>query len=201
MEIPDSFETPETGSASPKTGGVMRSSHCLLVCFVAGALALQAGGQSKNSSSSTKDGAKSGRRTHIKLGEITLGAGYSHSSGYPLYYPAYWWPYYDAWGPFGSPAYGWYSPIFHPGYWNGFRRGPNLGEVRLRTQSKTATVFLDGAYAGLAKDLKNMWLEPGAYDLEVRQDSGEAFQTRIYVLTGKTLKIDARPEPGKEAKP
>ncbi len=177
----------------------------LLLSLVAGALTLPlftaaaTGDQAKSSSSDQQSEAKTGRRTHVKLGEVTVGIGYSHSSGYPLYYPAYWWPYYDWYSPFWP--YGWYSPIVHPGYWNGFRRGPNLGELQLRTQSKTATVLLDGAYAGLAKDLKSMWLEPGAYDLEVRQDSGTVLQKRIYVLTGKTLRIEAGAEPAERPQP
>jgi hypothetical protein len=35
-----------------------------------------------------------------------------------------------------------------------------------------------------------MWLDSGAYNLEVKSD-GRSFAKRIYVLTGKTLKIDA----------
>jgi hypothetical protein len=33
-----------------------------------------------------------------------------------------------------------------------------------------------------------MWLEPGAYTLELRSSNG-SFQKRIYVLCGKTLSI------------
>jgi hypothetical protein len=52
--------------------------------------------------------------------------------------------------------------------------------------------MLDGAYAGKAGDLKSMWLDPGAYQFEVRQDSRTAFSRKIYVLSGKTLRIDVK---------
>ena len=34
-----------------------------------------------------------------------------------------------------------------------------------------------------------MWLDPGAYDLSIESADGSRFQQRIYVLSGKTLKI------------
>lgn len=150
---------------------------------------------------SSGDG-KVARKTRVRLGGITIGAGYARVSGYPYYSPylwrsSLWYP----WDPFWWPYHPWYGAAFHPGYWNGFRYGPNLGEVRLQTESKTAEVFLDGAYAGQAKDRKSMWLEPGAYDLEVRDDSGRSYQKRIYVLSGKTLKLEADLEKTGEAKP
>jgi hypothetical protein len=133
---------------------------------------------------------------------IALGAGYSHFSR-PAYYPydpylfspfgweasALWYPY---WGPY---------PFLPPGY---FAYGSAKGEVRLAAEPKTAEVYLDHAYAGTADHLKSIWLEPGAYDLSVAANGREDFHQRIYVLSGKSLKITARlaasgPKPG-EAK-
>jgi hypothetical protein len=88
----------------------------------------------------------------------------------------------------------WYGPWFHPGYAAGFAYGPGLGEVKLKSTAGDAMVLIDGAYAGEARKLKSMWLEPGVYNLEVRDDAGATFSKRIYVLSGKTLQIQARLE-------
>jgi hypothetical protein len=63
-----------------------------------------------------------------------------------------------------------------------------MGEVKLQGTQKSAEVFLNGAYAGITGDLKSIWLEPGAYDLEVKAGH-QRFSQRIYVLSGKSLKI------------
>jgi hypothetical protein len=51
-----------------------------------------------------------------------------------------------------------------------------------------------------------MWLEPGAYDLSVSSKDHEPFHRRIYVLSGRSLKIAAKLNPQRtteapEAKP
>lgn len=79
----------------------------------------------------------------------------------------------------------------HPGFYNGFARQPNMGEVKIKLKENDADVFLDSAYAGTIAKLRTIWLEPGAYNLELR--SGERmFKRRIYVLSGKTIEL--RPE-------
>lgn len=95
----------------------------------------------------------------------------------------------------GVVGYGWnpwfYQPFFyHPYYATGFARGPQMGEIQLRAPVKSAEVYLDGAYAGTVGDLKSIWLEPGAYNLEVR-DGRHTFERRVYVLSGKAVRIDA----------
>jgi hypothetical protein len=77
------------------------------------------------------------------------------------------------------------------GYFTGFARRGHMGEVRLRGQEKDAAVYLDGGYAGTADKLKTIWLEPGAYQLELRHAKG-TYARKIYVLSGKSLTI--RPE-------
>ena len=142
-----------------------------------------------------------GRR--IRLGGVS--AGVSHVSGGRWYGPAGWYgP--AMWGPalYGSMAYGpglwrpwgpvWWDPFWwggwmHPGYWSGFSQGPNMGEVKLQATPKDALVYVDGAFAGPATKLKNMWLEPGIYELEVRDDSGALWKKKVYVLSGKTLQL------------
>jgi hypothetical protein len=150
------------------------------------------------------------RHIHFRLGTITVGAGYSHWSGVP-YYP---YPYY-AYEPYGFYPYryydyGAYSPWLWDPFWTGLSSlaypSADKGEVRLTGAPKTAQVFLDGAYAGTAGHLKSMWLKPGAYDLSVSMPNHKPFHQRIYVLSGKSLKITAdlvteNLPPSQEAKP
>lgn len=65
----------------------------------------------------------------------------------------------------------------------------------LRTPHKDDTVMVDGAYAGLAKDLKTFWLQPGVYLVGVTAANGRSFEKKIYVLSGKTLRISATLSP------
>lgn len=134
---------------------------------------------------------KSKMRWH--LGTISVGAGYS--SG-PYYGPYGYYPY----GPFGLYPGDWvYSSLWYP-MWGGypyyapgsFAYNGGRGEVRLVADPKMAGVYIDGAYAGTADRLKSMWLDPGAYDLTVSAKDRESFHQRIYILSGKSLKITAK---------
>ncbi len=122
----------------------------------------------------------------IRLGGIVVSGGYAHYSvpyysWYPYYaWDGYWAPFAPAWAPF-------YDPYF-------FAPAVNKGEVKLTVPVKNAGVYLDGAFAGTADKLKTFWLDPGAYDLELRVAGQEPLQKRIYVLSGKTLKLDFRRE-------
>ena len=122
----------------------------------------------------------------FRLGGVVVSAGYSHFSGpyYPFYYsPYYYSPFFYDWGG--------YYPFFHPGFYSGFGPGPSKGEIKLRTDLDKAEVYLDGAYAGYASGLKSFWLDSGAYNLEVRADNRAPYARRIYVLSGKILRIEA----------
>jgi len=126
-----------------------------------------------------------GSHPHIRFGGLAVGAGYSHfSGGYPYGYGPEYWNY--------SPYYR-YNPVlwsafYHPGYYTGFAWQPSMGNVKIAAPDKTSLVFLDGALAGRLDKLKDMWLEPGAYNLEVRNTS-HRFTQKIYVLSGKTLRV------------
>jgi hypothetical protein len=125
------------------------------------------------------------RKTHVHLGNVTLGAAYGRG-----FYPN---------GPYGFYPYEslYYDPFWSP-FWGSYYGGPNLaydngkGEVKLAADPQDAAVYVDGAYAGTAKHLKNIWLDPGAYDLSVSAAGRETFQQRVYVLSGKTLKLSAK---------
>ena len=107
--------------------------------------------------------------------------GWAYAGWYGM--PWYWtpWTFGIGWDPF------WYSGYWGP--WTGYYYGSDSGEIKLKTDHKTAEVYIDGAYAGQVKDLKTIHLRPGAYELEIRSDDGGIFQDRVYVLAGKTLKI------------
>jgi len=121
----------------------------------------------------------------IHLGGVMVGAGYSHfSGGYPYYggYPG-------GWGGYYFDPFLW-TPFYHSGFYSGFAYGPHMGDVKLQNIEKTATVYLDGALAGPVEKLKDMWLDPGTYQLEIR-DGKRRLTQKIYVLSGKTLKVTA----------
>ncbi|HWR54071.1 MAG TPA: hypothetical protein VN428_23375 [Bryobacteraceae bacterium] len=157
----------------------------LSILLLTGTLAFTAGADRNADKEVRPEG-----KTRVRLGGVTVGAGYARYSGYyPFnfgYYSAAWNPYY--WSPFWS----YYAPMYYPGFYPGYLRssGPVMGEVKLAAPGN-AEVYLNGAFAGTADDLKTIWLEPGAYDLEVRPPTGDAYTRRIYVLSGKRLKIDA----------
>lgn len=137
---------------------------------------------------------KSNHKWHVKLGTVSVSAGYASFPGpffgpfYPyygffgpgLYYPGFFaWP--DAFYRSYAPYYGTYLPSL--------AYGDDKGKVELAVRPESADVYLDGAYAGPAGNLKKMWLSPGAYDLTVSMPGGTPFHERIYVLSGKSLKI------------
>ena len=119
----------------------------------------------------------------VRLGGVFIGAGYSRYSGYPSfgYYSRFWGRRPDFFDPFVLWP-------FAPGFATGFAYQPNMGEVKIQRSNKTAWIYLDGAFAGRADHLRTMWLDPGVYNFEVR-DGNRRYAQRIYVLTGKTLKL------------
>jgi hypothetical protein len=149
----------------------------LILLFTGSALADD--GRDGAKDDAAKDNAATSRFPRIRLGGILIGAGYSHFVG-PRYGYGYGGPYgFDPW---------FYGYGFHPGYFAGFGYGPLMGEIKLKSDDPNAWVYLDGALAGRAEKLKTMWLEPGAYRLEVRAGD-RAFGQKVYVLSGKKLQL------------
>ncbi len=100
--------------------------------------------------------------------------------GYGYYGPGWGWygPYPYSWGWWGPPYYA-YAPV------------PSTGDVKIVTQSKDASVYVDGGYAGVAGKLKKFHLEPGNHDIELRDRKGHVFhQERVHVIPGKTVEIN-----------
>jgi hypothetical protein len=133
------------------------------------------------------------RTARFRLGGIVFGAGYSRFGGC---FPYYSYPFGYPWYPYSYTAYP--SLWYHPGWYIGFSYHEGMGEVKLRSNPEDADVFLDDGFAGKSKDLKTLWLEPGAYNLRVEAANHAPFSLRIYVLGGKTLKIVAKLVPNQE---
>lgn len=143
--------------------------------------------QSKNDQAKpdSKDGNPS-HRYHLRLGTVALNAGFI--SG-PLWYPYAPYGYYPYYAAAFDPFWGPFSPYYYPA---SFAYSADKGQIELRADPRDAAVYIDEAYAGTVQRLKNIWLDPGAYDLSIRAAGREPFQQRVYVLTGKTLNINAK---------
>ncbi len=94
---------------------------------------------------------------------------------YPYGYNA-WWP---GWG------WGWdfyYAP----------EQVPSTGNVKIVSSLKSASVYVDGGFAGRADKLKKFPLPLGAHDIELRDQSGHILhQERVQVIRCKTIEVDA----------
>jgi len=129
-----------------------------------------------------------GPKTHMKLGMITVGAGFVSGPAFYPYYP------YSPFGPYSYyPHYAlaWWNPGWHYDPAN-LAYGGGKGELELKADRKDAELYIDGAYAGTVERLKRIWLDPGAYNISVSAAGRKPFERRIYVLSGKTLSINAK---------
>jgi hypothetical protein len=133
------------------------------------------------------------KQTRVYVGGVSLTTGYNRFSG-----PGYWeTPFYGSYGSqFWTPFWRSHSPYdgfaisgFYPAH--NFQGGPNMGEIKLQAEPITASVFINDAYAGRVQDLRSMSLEPGVYNLRIEADGYPGFARKVYVLSGKTLKIEA----------
>jgi len=79
---------------------------------------------------------------------------------------------------------GWYYPY---AYAYGIR--PAMGEVKLDTHLKDASVYVDGGYVGPISKFKKFSLRPGNHDIEIR-DSGESiFEQKVQVIADKSVEL------------
>lgn len=180
----------------PFIAGLFLIPFCLAISLVAQEQAnpAQASANAQNSqakaTSQSKPAAKdeSPSRYHLRLGTVSLSAGYVSGPWWYPYGPYGYYPYYASafwdpfWGPFGPYSY----------YPADLTYGNGKGQIDLKADPKTAEVYIDGAYAGTVQHLKSFWLDPGAYDVSISAAGREPFHQRIYVLTGKTLSISAK---------
>jgi hypothetical protein len=97
--------------------------------------------------------------------------------GIGFYGPVYPWGYY---GPYAYGPYG-YGPYGYP--------GRLLGEVRITSPDSNAQIFINGALAGRAHDLKRFYLVPGTYNIEQRTGN-DVQKQHVYVIANRTLRIE-----------
>ena len=92
-----------------------------------------------------------------------------------------------------GPGWVWYGPGWYYPYWGpGYVPMPSTGNVKMDTPMKDASVYIDGAYAGLAGKLKEIPLRPGSYNIELRDPDGRTlYQQQVRVIAGKTTEIQA----------
>lgn len=155
---------------------------------------------STNAQDQENDSEAPKHKVHVRLGGVAVGAGYAYSSGlfccygyYPYNYGFY--PYNAFYNPFfyPDPFYDFYGYPYD--YRNDLGYAGDKGEIRLSSSVKGAQVYIDGAYAGTTDKLKNFWLSPGAYDVSVSAAGRQTYKERIYVLSGKSVKLKATLEP------
>lgn len=94
-------------------------------------------------------------------------------SGFGWGWGGYWGPY---WGPY--PYYGYYD------------NWPGAGSLKFDTKDKSAEVYVNGAYAGTIRELKTMHLNPGSYNIEVRDQGRTELDQKVYIAAGKTLHLN-----------
>ena len=146
-----------------------------------------------STASSETESVEASKQTRVYVGGVSLTSGSNRFSG-----PAYW----------GTPFYGYYASQFWTRLWpshspygrlavSGFypahnvQRSPDMGEIRLQAEPMTASVFINDAYAGRVQDLRSISLEPGVYNLRIETEGRPGFARRVYVLSGKTLSVEA----------
>jgi hypothetical protein len=104
--------------------------------------------------------------------------------GYGYYAPGWWGP---GWGWYDPYPWGWWGPPYYA-----YVPVPNTGDVKIVTESKDASVYVDGGFAGVAGKLKKFHLPPGNHDIELRDRKGHAFhKERVHVIPGKTVEVNA----------
>ena len=66
----------------------------------------------------------------------------------------------------------------------------NFGFVKIKTDIKDASVFVDGGFADKITKTKKYALRPGTHEIELRDSDGRAiYQERVAVIVGKTTEL------------
>lgn len=88
------------------------------------------------------------------------------------------------WGPYLGPY-----PYYY-GYYGYYGYALDTGALKFDTKDKSAEVYVDGAYAGTIGKLKTVYLRPGSYDIEVREQGRTELDQKVYIAAGKTLHLN-----------
>ena len=84
-----------------------------------------------------------------------------------------------------GPAY-WGPPI----YYAVPARSANSGELKVDTNAKDASIYINGAFAGTVRKMKTMWLRSGTYDVKVQNTDGGVFDQKVFVPIDKKIVIE-----------
>ena len=97
-----------------------------------------------------------------------------------------------SYAPFGWYGYGYYGPGWGYPLYPSYVVRPNTGEVKIDTDMKDASLYIDGGYVGPVKKFKKVELRPGNHDVELRDGTGgRLFDRRVQVIVGKTVELRA----------
>jgi len=68
----------------------------------------------------------------------------------------------------------------------------NFGYIKIKTDHKHASVYVDGGFADKVEKAKKFALIPGNHDIELRDSDGRTlFRERVAVIVGKTTELQA----------
>lgn len=68
----------------------------------------------------------------------------------------------------------------------------NFGYVKIKTNRKDASVFVDGGFADKVEKVKKFALRPGTHDIELRDSDGRTlYKERVAIIIGKTTELHA----------
>ena len=68
----------------------------------------------------------------------------------------------------------------------------NFGFVKIKTDRKDASVFIDGGFADKVAKAKKYALRPGNHNVELRDSDGRTiYQERVAITLGKTTELHA----------
>ena len=68
----------------------------------------------------------------------------------------------------------------------------NFGYVKIKTDRKDASVYVDGGFADKVEKAKKFALRPGNHDIELRDSDGRTlFHQQVQVIVGKTTELQA----------
>lgn len=86
----------------------------------------------------------------------------------------------------------WVGPGYwgHPYYYALPVRSANSGQLKVDTNAKEASVYINGAYAGTVREMKTIRLRSGSYDIEVRNTNGGVFDQKVFVPVDKKVVVE-----------
>ena len=68
----------------------------------------------------------------------------------------------------------------------------NFGYVKIKTDHKNASVFVDGGFADKIGKAKKYALRPGTHEIELRDSDGRTvYKEQVAVIVGKTTQLHA----------